>query len=182
MYTRLKNSLLLIPLLIFFSACGGGPQTGGNEPVYPDIDQILEQSQPDLSIEDGTHLPEIYLGGFRLTKIATVSKAGQIIAEQTIDPSATIKVDVSASDPFDGFTALSNFLSADTIEVSGLVSLDIDSKRLIIKVLTSNTASIIAGETYVINFGSAAGSGFTLSFDGIINGEAVDLVYTFEKT
>ena len=167
-----------VVMSVLIAGCGG-PATPEEDSPYPDIDQILTQSE--LKLEDGTHLPEAFFGSFRLSKIETVSEGGLQIAEQTVDPSVTITVTAGQGEPFDTFAATSNFLSNDTIEVTGQVSLDIDSSSLIVKVLSSNTPSIVEGETYVLNFGTAAGSGFAIIFGGEIGGENVDIVYTFEK-
>lgn len=171
--------LSCVLLIFLLAACGGGQNAPEDETPYPDIDQILTQS--NLKLEDGTHLPEAFCASFRLNKIETVSESGEPIAQQTVDSAATITVTVGHEEPFDIFTATSNFLTSDKIEVSGQVSLDLDSTKLIVKVLSSNTPSVVEGETYILNFGTTAGSGFSIIFDGEIGGENVDLIYTFKK-
>lgn len=185
--TKMAGAALTLALiLILGAACGGGAgletnPVEGDEGDYQDLDEILTSPETDLSISSGSNLPEIFTGTFRLSKIETVTMAGRVLGSYNIDAESTITVIVRQGEPFDAFEAVSNLFTEEAIEVSGLVSLDLGSNRLIIEIDTSNNDAIVEGETYCLYFGSAGGSGFVATIEGNIGGEVVNQNYVFEK-
>ena len=173
----MKKSFILI-LTLIICGCGGAAE----EADYPDLDQILTTPETDIDISQGTHLPAIFNGTFELKKIETRLKNGDLISEEIVDPSASIIVTATNAEPYDTFTASSNLITKETIEVSGMVSLDIASGRLIVKVESSNTASIAEGKTYCLYFGASSAGGFNVTIEGNIKDEKVDQIYIFEKS
>lgn len=174
----MKKPVILIPfIMLVICGCGGTAENAAN----PDLDQILTSPTTELDVSDGVHLPQIFNGTFQLVEIETHSESGELLGEETIDPAATITVAAYYAEPADTFTARSNLITDETIEVSGAISLDVAANRLIVNIESSNTPSIVEGETYCLDLGQSTTSGFGISIEGSIKGQVVNQVYIFDK-